>query len=1511
LRRSARRGPSGGAVAAAAWAPIEGLEARRLLSGSAPVAVGDSLSTKEDTPVTLTPGVTSLYFNSQPGDYIGGGIVKTWTQADGRFSASRNYDNGVSLSYNGNGFPSGDWWYLDFAAPQNATLAPGLYDNATRFPFQAATSPGLSVSGNGRGSNELTGKFTVLQANYAADGTVLNYAADFEQHSEGGTPALFGTIKYNYVAPGYKSGLLNNDSDAEGDALTARLVSGPANGTLALNADGTLTYTPNADFNGTDSFTYVANDGTKDSNVATVTIAVGAVNDAPSFTKGANQTVAEDAGPQTVAGWAKDISVGPANEAAQKPTFVVTTSAPSLFKTQPAIDPATGALTYEAKPDIAGTATVTVVLKDSGGTANGGVDATAGQTFTITVTPVNDAPRAANDAFSVYVGQTLTLAPKADSTRLVFDSQPGDYIGQGIKKTWTTANGTFGASGSTSNNRVGVNFSGGNDWWYLNFSAPYSNPLVPGTYTGAMRDPFRDFDKPGLSVTGNGRGSNTLTGQFTVRQAVFAPDGKIERFAADFEQHSEGMTPALFGTIEYNYRELVGVLVNDTDPDTTTLTAALVSGPAHGALTFNPDGSFSYTPEVGFEGADSFTYKANDGQADSNVATVTINVARPAPPVAKAGGPYSVPEGGTVALSAAGTTSPAGAITKYEWDFDYDGTTFDADATGAAPTFSAAGLDGPSSRTVALRVTDFAGQTSVATGTVSVANVAPTLRAVEGGSGVAGREYTVALSATDPGRDTVSTWVVDWKDGSPVETLTGAAVTASHVYAIGGSYAPTFTATDEDTTVTLTKPVVIGARPPELGADGTLTIYGTAGNDAIGVSTSGGQIMVTVGNGGAAVLFDPAAVQRVAVLGLAGNDAVTLGGALPGGSIDLGGGADTLTLQAGGRVGATFAVAGGDGADQVVVNQAAVAAVAFDGGADADTLTFNASNGDDAIALTPGRVTGGGNAADYSNLETLVVAAMAGFDTFAVDLSPAGSTAVAPVSVTVNGGTGNDTFDVATGPAAAAGKQPTFHLVGDSGQADLGNDVFNLHTGVAYASVMPGAGTDTLNYAGTAGDDVVTIDAQAVRSGTSSVGYAAGLESLVVSLLAGNDKAVVLSTKNLTRVHGGEGDDALVVGGEGALGLFANLNGALTVSGDGGTDAVTFNDQAGVGGSYTLTATVFSRVGAGLPVSWSGEALTVHGSKNADTFSVSPSATTPYTIHAGAPGFSAVGGGQDRLTLVLRGVTGGPDGTTVVKLEYTDVDAGRFTFGNRQDITFTGVEAVTDVLPPQVNVSVFVRDIAPQKLRFFFSETVFPSLGTADLVVRNLDTGAVVAPTGYAYDANGNIANFTFATPLPDGNYRATIAAAGVFDAAGNAMAADHAFEFYVLAGDATGDRAVDFDDLVVLAQGYERPGGNYVSGDFTGDGMVDFYDLVVLAQNYDRVLPRPGAGSTTQVSAGAARFEADWARATAAAKVPPVAAPAGAKPAPAKAKLKPVAVFNVTTPIKLPPKRAAAMAKR
>jgi hypothetical protein len=166
----------------------------------------------------------------------------------------------------------------------------------------------------------------------------------------------------------------------------------------AIGATGTLTYTPSANANGSATITVnlqdnggTANGGVDTSAPQSFTITVNAVNDAPSFTKGADQTVNEDSGAQTVTNWATGISAGPANESGQTVSFTVTNNNNALFSSQPAVG-STGTLTYTPAANANGAATISVVIKDSGGTANGGSDTSAAQAFTITVNPVNDAP---------------------------------------------------------------------------------------------------------------------------------------------------------------------------------------------------------------------------------------------------------------------------------------------------------------------------------------------------------------------------------------------------------------------------------------------------------------------------------------------------------------------------------------------------------------------------------------------------------------------------------------------------------------------------------------------------------------------------------------------------------------------------------------------------------------------------------------------------------------------------------------------------------------------------------------------------------------------------------------------------------------------------------------------------------------------------------------------------------------------------------------------------------------
>ncbi|MFZ1621920.1 tandem-95 repeat protein [Dokdonella sp.] len=185
-------------------------------------------------------------------------------------------------------------------------------------------------------------------------------------------------------------------TDNENDTLSFAIVTAPTQGSLgAITPTGpqsaTVLYTPNADANGSDSFTFSVNDGQATSAAANVAVTITPVNDVPSFNAGANQVINEDAPAQSVTAWASAILAGPANEAGQALDFIVSNDNNALFSVAPVIS-ATGALTYTAAANANGVANVTVSLHDNGGTANGGIDTSAAQTFTITVNSVNDAP---------------------------------------------------------------------------------------------------------------------------------------------------------------------------------------------------------------------------------------------------------------------------------------------------------------------------------------------------------------------------------------------------------------------------------------------------------------------------------------------------------------------------------------------------------------------------------------------------------------------------------------------------------------------------------------------------------------------------------------------------------------------------------------------------------------------------------------------------------------------------------------------------------------------------------------------------------------------------------------------------------------------------------------------------------------------------------------------------------------------------------------------------------------
>ncbi|MFO0800037.1 MAG: Calx-beta domain-containing protein [Gemmataceae bacterium] len=173
-------------------------------------------------------------------------------------------------------------------------------------------------------------------------------------------------------------------ANAQPGSVVELVGAAPGGGVLTLNASGTFTFAPAPNAHGTVGFNYlVRNPAGEVSAPAAVELRVAAVNDAPTFAPGPSQTDPRRAGPQVAPGWASAVSAGPPDEAGQRLTFEVTTDNPTLFVVQPAIDPATGTLTYTPGSGF-GTAVVSVRLHDdAGGTS-------AARTFTIHVLRYRD-----------------------------------------------------------------------------------------------------------------------------------------------------------------------------------------------------------------------------------------------------------------------------------------------------------------------------------------------------------------------------------------------------------------------------------------------------------------------------------------------------------------------------------------------------------------------------------------------------------------------------------------------------------------------------------------------------------------------------------------------------------------------------------------------------------------------------------------------------------------------------------------------------------------------------------------------------------------------------------------------------------------------------------------------------------------------------------------------------------------------------------------------------------------
>ncbi len=501
----------------------------------------------------------------------------------------------------------------------------------------------------------------------------------------------YSTTESTQLTVAAADGVLKNDTDGDGDALTAVLTSTAASGTLALAANGSFIYTPTAGFSGNDSFKYRASDGTAQSNEATVAITVTAANHAPAAVADSYST--DEDTPLAVAA-ANGVLANDTDADSNPLTAVLVTNVAHGTLALAA----NGSFTYTPTASFNGTDSFTYRASD--GSAQSGA-----ATVTITVRAGNDPPVAAPDSYSTAEDTALTVS--AATGVLANDTDPNsDPLTAALVTNATSGTVTLSANGSfTYTPNAGFN--------------------------GTDSFTYRASDAAGPS------GAATVT--ITITAVNDTPVATADAYTTNEDAPLSVPAP--------------GVLANDTDPDGNALTATLVGNATSGSVVLNANGSFTYTPNAGFNGADSFTYTASDAAGPSAAATVTITVTPGNdPPVATADA-YTTNEDTPLAVPARGVLAN---------DTDPDGDTLTAALVGNATSGSVTlNADGSFSYTPALNFNGTAtftyqardGAESSATTTVTITvtpvNDLPFITSAPATTVPEGVTYSYTLTAAD------------------------------------------------------------------------------------------------------------------------------------------------------------------------------------------------------------------------------------------------------------------------------------------------------------------------------------------------------------------------------------------------------------------------------------------------------------------------------------------------------------------------------------------------------------------------------------------------------------------------------------------------------------------------------------------------------------------------------------------------------------------------------------------
>ncbi|MCS0455510.1 tandem-95 repeat protein [Vibrio diabolicus] len=447
--------------------------------------------------------------------------------------------------------------------------------------------------------------------------------------------------------------VLGNDT-FEGDDKVVSLDTnnGPANGTVSVNPDGSVTYTPNDNYHGTDSFTYIVTSGGV-SESTTVNVDVTPVNDAP---------VAKDDTEITDEDTDVTIDVLPNDTDVDGDTLSIESA--SVPETQGKVEIVDGKLVFTPAENFNGDAEITYTVTDGQLTDEAKV--------TVTVNPVNDAPTIKVDAVESItedavstdtVVATLTVhdtdTPEDELTVLLENNSNGYFVlvGNEVKLTQAGVDAVNNDELNLKDLTISASVSDGvsptandSDSLIVNRvnDAPTIDNVIAGqelaedfdAYTIDLNEAFKDTDSSlNFSVSGNSNvlvsiengiatvsptadwnGSETLT--FTATD----PSGESISQTVNFTVAPVADIVADKATVVEDTATIINVLGNDTfEGDDKVVSLDTNNGPANGTVSVNPDGTVTYTPNDNYHGTDSFTYIVTSGGVSEST-TVNVDV---------------------------------------------------------------------------------------------------------------------------------------------------------------------------------------------------------------------------------------------------------------------------------------------------------------------------------------------------------------------------------------------------------------------------------------------------------------------------------------------------------------------------------------------------------------------------------------------------------------------------------------------------------------------------------------------------------------------------------------------------------------------------------------------------------------------------------------------------------------------------------------------------------------------